>query len=170
MLSAAIAPFCGSSLRGLAVVLAVLTMPIAAAATTSHASDSFRPKGAVAYFEVYHIAHVDVEYRSPTALKELISRGTSVQDYVRISARNFRAVDGLYAALAITTVSKTQGCEYQGALDVRWGIVVTYADRTREAIGFDDTFDCVQVLSAPKSWRSSRGLLRYVERTFPFMK
>jgi hypothetical protein len=170
MLSVQIAAFARSSLLRSAVMLAILTPIPATAAATTHASESFGPKGTVAYFEVYHIAHVDVEYRSDITLQDLTSQRTSAQDYVRISAENFRAVDALYAALAITTVNKKEACEYQGPLDVRWAIVITYLNHTKEAIGFGATLNCVQVLSAPTSWRSSRGLLHYVERTFPFMK
>jgi hypothetical protein len=152
-------------------LLAILSTPRSAFAAETHVSDFVQAKDKVEYFEVYHIAHIDVDYRAPTALRDLISQRLRAQDYVRISAENFRAIDELYAALRNTAVDRKKACEFIGGpLDVRWGIVINYVDHTREAVGFGNLFDCVQLLSAPKAWRSSGNLLRYVERTFPFMK
>jgi hypothetical protein len=137
----------------------------------STVSDLFKAKARVAFFEVYHIAHESTSYRAVVPLSDVIS--PSSQDYVRISERNWRAVDALYQAFSVTPVDRTAECPLHSQpfrLDVRWAIVVTYTDGSHDAIGFNDLWDCIQSSASPKAWRSGRGLFTYVVQTFPFMK
>lgn len=153
-----------------ALVLA-LQPPRVGAQELSAVSDLFKPKDRVAFFEVYHIAHEATSYRADVPLADVIS--PSSQDYVRISARNWRAVDALYQAFTITPVDRAAECPRHSQpfrYDVRWAIVVTYTDGSHDAIGFNDLWDCIQSLTSPKAWRSGRGLFTYVVQTFPFMR
>jgi hypothetical protein len=145
-------------------------MPKAAVAQQHRAIDLFHAKDQVDYVEVLHIAHVDTVYRSAILLGDLSSRGLDAQDYVRIRARNFRAINDLYKALNNTAIGPNTRCDGGYPLDVRWAIVVNYVNHTKEAVGLDPLQNCIQILSIPAPFRSSPDLVRYVQRTFPFMK
>ena len=137
----------------------------------SDVSALFKAKDRVAFFEVYHIAHESASYRAAVPLSDVIS--PSSQDYVRISERNWRAVDALYRAFSITPIDRTAECPLHSQpfrFDVRWAIVVTYTDGSRDAVGFNDLVDCIQSSTSPKALRSGRGLFTYVVQTVPFMK
>ena len=164
-------------LSAIRIMSFAVTIPLCLLCTKSpvsaqqrNASEFFHVKDQVDYVEVYHVAHVDVSYRTAILLGDLIAEGASAQDYVRITARNFRAIDELYKVLTNTTVDPNTACASGSQLDVRWGIVINYKDHTREAVGFGNLFDCVQILSIAAPVHSSWDLLRYAERTFPFMK
>jgi|GEM_PF-3452250 len=152
------------------ILLCVFCTRSPVSAQQRNVSEFFHAKDQVDYVEVYHIAHVDVSYRTDILLGDLIAEGPSAQDYVRITARNFRAINELYKVLKNTTVDPKTACASGSQLDVRWGIVINYRDHTREAVGFGNLFDCVQILSIDAPLHSSWDLLKYVERTFPFMK
>jgi len=159
------------ALPSLFVALALALQPLCSRAELSSADELFKAKNRVAFFEVYHIAHETTSYRAAVPLSDVISR--SSQDYVRISERNWRAVDALYKALSITPVDRKTGCPLRSQpyrFDVRWAIVVTYTDGSHDAVGFNDMVDCVQSSASPKAWRSGRGLFVYVVQTFPFMR
>ncbi|HEY0382469.1 MAG TPA: hypothetical protein VGC72_09740 [Candidatus Elarobacter sp.] len=154
------------------VALALALQPLCSRAEVlSGVSDVFKSKDRVAFFEVYHIAHESTSYGVSVPLSDVIS--PSSQDYVRVSARNWRAVNALYEALSNTPVDRTAECPLRSLpyrLDVRWAIVVTYTDGSHDAVGFNDLWDCVQSSASPKAWRSGRGLFTYVVQTFPFMR
>jgi hypothetical protein len=160
------------ALLSLVFSLALVLQPLCSGAQElSNVSDLFKAKGRVAFFEVYHIAHESTSYRAVVPLSDVISQ--SSQDYVRISERNWRAVDALYQAFSITPVDRSAECPLHSQpfrFDVRWAIVVTYTDGSHDAIGFNDLWDCVQSSASPKAWRSGRGLFTYVVQTFPFMR
>lgn len=158
------------ALQSLFVALALQPL-CSGAQELSTADELFKAKDQVAFFEVYHIAHESTSYRTVVPLSEVIS--PSSQDYVRISERNWRAVDALYHAFSITPFERTSECPTHPKpfrLDVRWAIVVTYKDGSHDALGFNDLFDCIQSSGSPKAWRSGRGLFTYVVQTFPFMR
>jgi hypothetical protein len=89
---------------------------------------------------------------------------------VRIRSENWRAINEFYKALNTTLVEASSGCDDGNPLDVRWAIVVNYVDHTKEVLGLDPLRDCIQILSIAAPLHSSLDLLKYVERTFPFMK
>ena len=160
------------ALPSLFVALVLALQPLRGEAQQlSNVSDLFKAKGRVSFFEVYHIAHELTSYRAAVPLSDVIS--PSSQDYVRISERNWRAVDALYQAFSSTPVDRTAECPLHSQpfrFDVRWAIVVTYTDGSHDAIGFNDLWDCIQTATSPKAWRSGRGLFTYVVQTFPFMR
>ena len=150
------------------IALGLLPLPSTAQVLVG-ADELFKSKSSVAFFEVYHIAHESMLYRADVPLAAVIS--PSSQDYVRITERNWRAVDALYDGLAKTGIDRAADCpSHSQTLDVRWAIVVTYKDGSHDAIGLNDLWDCVQMSTSPKAWRSGRGLYEYVIQTFPFMK
>ncbi len=159
-------------LPSLFFTLALALQPLQSGAKElSSVSDLFKTKDHVAFFEVYHIAHEFTTYRAAVPLTDVIS--SSSQDYVRISERNWRAVDALYQAFVNTAIQPALECPLHSQpyrLDVRWAIVVTYTDGSHDAIGFNDRWDCIQSASSPKAWPSSRDLYTYVVQTFPFMR
>jgi hypothetical protein len=154
------------------VALALALQPLCSGALAlSSADELFKPKDRVAFFEVYHIAHESTSYRAAVPTSDVIS--PSSQDYVRISERNWRAVNALYEAFTITPVDRTADCPLRSQpsrYDVRWAIVVTYTDGSHDAVGFNEMWDCIQSSRSPKAWRSGRGLYNYVIQTFPFMR
>ena len=154
------------------VALALALQPLCSGAQElSAVSDLFKAKERVAFFEVYHIAHESISYRAAVPMSDVIS--PSSQDYVRISERNWRAVNALYEVFGTTPVDRTAACPLRSQpsrYDVRWAIVVTYTDGSHDAVGFNELFDCIQSSRSPQAWRSGRGLYTYVIQTFPFMR
>ena len=151
------------------IAITLLTQPVLATADLTGVDSLFKAKEQVAYFEVYHIAHESTSYRTAIPLSSVIS--PSSQDYVRVSERNWRAVNALYEAFSKTGVDRTQDCPGRPQIfDVRWAIVVTYKDGSRDAVGFNDLSDCIQSSRSAKAWPSGRGLFVYAIQNFPFMR
>src|SRR5579885_915115 len=155
------------SLVAAALLLSFWPLPVRAELTS--VDELVKPKGEVAYFEVYHIAHEATSYRTAVPLSSVI--GPASQDYVRISERNWRAVDMLYDVFSKTGVDRTRDCpSHPQIFDLRWAIVVTYKDGSHDAVGFNDLQDCLQSSRSQKAWPSGRGLFVYAIRSFPFMR
>jgi hypothetical protein len=152
-----------------ALTMTVSSWPLSARAELIGLDQLFKPKEQVAYFEIYHIAHESTSYRTAIPLSEVIR--PSSQDYVRVSERNWRALDALYDAFSKTGIDRDLECPGRPeVLDVRWAIVVTYKDGSHDAVGFNDLRDCVQSSRSAKPWPSGRGLYVYAIQNFPFMK
>ncbi len=125
------------------------------------------PEGSSTPSRIYHIPD-DALYRARISLDALIS-SIPAQDYARIKADNSYAVGSLYSALSDTILDPNTPCE-ANQVDVRWAIVLNYKDHTKEALGFNRVAKCVQFLSHPTASTATPGLVRYVDRTFGFMR
>jgi len=157
-----------SSLLG---ALALALQPLSGGAETEGVSDLFKAKDSVAFFEVYHIAHESTSYRAAVPMSDVMSPNS--QDYVRVRAENWRALNALYDVFTYTPIDRRKNCELRSVpfrYDVRWAIVVTYKDGSHDAVGFNELFDCIQSSTSPKAMRSGRGLYTYVVQNFPFMR
>jgi hypothetical protein len=155
--------------RSLAALLVLLVSALIFAGATPaphpKAADFFKPKEQLESFEVYH---VDAIYNHRITLQELIS-SMPARDYVRIRSDNYFAVDALYSGLDNTSINLNSPCDSTGP-DVRWAIVLNYKDHTREAIGFDRIAYCLQVSSRQAPMPSTDGMVKFVDRTFGFMR
>ena len=89
-----------------------MSWPLSARAELIGLDQLFKPKEQVTYFEVYHIAHETTSHRTAIPLSEVIS--PSSQGYVRVSERNWRAVNALYDAFSKTGIDRGQECAFNG--------------------------------------------------------
>ena len=151
-----------AAMLSLACVLAVQS-PVSPA--QHNVAELVRSREQLLSFEVYHTA-TDALYRTAVSIESLLASKTA--DYVRIDSGNSEAVADLYRALANTATDPKSACR-SDHIDVRWVIVMNYRDQTKDAIGIGQPYSCVQILSREAPVVASDGLLKYVQRNFPFM-
>jgi hypothetical protein len=149
------------------VPLALLAIQGPAAAVQHSAVEFVKPRQQLAYFEVYHIRHENILYRAGVSLEALLAK-SQVQDYVRIDGENREAVADLYQALTNTATEPTAECS-SDSVDTRWAIVLHFRDQTKEAIGFGPAYLCIRILSRTAPVVATTALLKFVEKSFPFM-
>jgi hypothetical protein len=142
------------------LLAAVLALQGQAAPVRHRLSEYFNPKYNLRYFEVFHLDSMAMTL-VPLSLQNLIS---ARYDHVKLDAGN-SAVEDFYRALNDTTV-ETRECNTP---DNRWAIVLTYTDKTQQAVGFGRSYDCVELLTGDRI-PVSRPLWEYVHHTFPFMR
>jgi hypothetical protein len=142
------------------LLAAVLALQGQAAPVRHRLSEHFNPKWNLRYFEVYHLNSMTMT-RVDLSVQGLIS---AHQNYIKLEASN-SAVEDFYRALDDTTVEK-RACN---SADNRWAIVLTYTDKTQEAVGFGRFYDCVELLTGDRI-PVSRPLWEYVHHTFPFLR
>ncbi len=156
----------GRSLAALVVLLIPASIFVGAApATQRKAANFFKPQEQLESFEVYH---VDAIYNTRISLDALVS-SMPPRDYVRVRNENRFAVDALYSGLNDTIVDLNTPCETEG-VDVRFAIVFNYKDRTKDVLGFNRVAHCLQVSSRRDPIVSTDGMVRFVDRTFGFMR
>lgn len=136
--------------------------PVSAA--QHNVAELVRTREQLLYFEVYHTDSRGVR-RTAVTITSLLGGET---DYVRVDNGNSEAVADLYQALMNTVIDPSSACR-NSYVDVRWVIVMNYRDQTRDAIGIGQPYSCVQILSREAPAVASNGLLKYVQRNFPFM-
>jgi hypothetical protein len=144
----------------------VLAIQSPVSSAQHNAAEFFHTREQLAYFEVYHIPHQGVLYRTAISLETLLAKKNA--DYVRIDSGNGEAVADLYQALTNTVTDSNAECS-SDYVDARWAIVLNYNDQTREAIGFGPAYSCVRILSRKAPLVASDALLQYVMRNFLFM-
>jgi hypothetical protein len=130
-------------------------------------AELLRPRQHLESVEIYHIPDLAM-YRASIPLEELITN-IVVRDYARIRPDNHITVDSLYTSLAQTIAFENLPCETD-TIDARWAIVLKYSDHTKEALGFNRTTHCVQLLSRKKPLAVTSGVLEFIDRAFGFMR
>ena len=142
--------------------LAVLMVRSHVSAAPEVIGDYFKPQSQLKYVEVYHM-DTRTEVRAAVDFRTLIS-AEQADNYVRFNRPD--TMRDLYEALN-GTVILDRTCD---RFDMRWAIVLTYSDQTKEAVGFGRFYRCVKILSTGDQLAVSPGLFEYVLRTFPFMR
>ena len=142
--------------------LAVLMVQFHANATPEVIGDYFKAQSQLKYVEVFHMDTM-TETRADVDFRTLIS-AEHADNYVRFNRPD--TMRDLYEALN-GTVILDRTCD---RFDMRWAIVLTYTDQTKEAVGFGRFYQCVKILSTGDRLAVSPGLFEYVLRTFPFMR
>ena len=148
---------------GILAFLSVLAVQFQACASPGFLGRYFKPESQLKSVEVYHV-NSSTLVRAALNFSTLMSTERS-DDYVRFN-RPGSAVRDLYEALNGTVILDGT-C---GSFDMRWAVVMTYRDQTREAVGFGPFYQCVEVLSTGERLAVSPALFEYVLRTFPFMR
>lgn len=113
-------------------------------------------------FDVYHISETTTRPLRITT-ETLVASKLARTDFLHITAT--REIRRVLSNTALTGVCRTQG------IDVRWAIVLNFADDTHATIGFStpDEAECVSIASERNDVSVSRDLFDYVSRTFGFL-
>jgi hypothetical protein len=127
-------------------------------------ADLAQPQSRVRTLEVFHLDSF-VETRAALRFDDLMQPGRSYSSYVRLG-ENDRSIGELYTSLEHSVIWETP-CSKP---DLRWAVVLTFRDGTRQAFGFGTLLTCVEIMSTGESVEVSPGLYQYVIRTFPFMR